>query len=456
MKKTKYSKELKIEVTKKFNQGHTPKKLVEEYNLTSGVQLVYLWNRKYSNLNYNNTNFCKELNIMANKLKKDFKDKSIKVYEKEIAKLKKQLKESNELVLLSNARYEILEKSIPSCTTEMIINMMKMSKKDLIQITKTKIYKHYSFCIIYKFEALYGMGTNKLINFFYVSKQGYSKFKRRFVLMSPIKIFKERLSLPGFPIFQRKVLKNVNFYIEQYFKTFKGFVSGANIINKWILETYNLNISIREIRKIQRENIFKMPTFQRKKRTNLGINKSNNYIRKDSIMNNFKKENVIEVDGSHMKIRIKGVLENQVVIFGYNWSNNNIISYSFDRTENSNNAFKVFNKIKSYVKNLSISIFLIQTDRGTAFANKMIFSFINRNSNFLTHSMSEAGFKHNAPTESLNGWVKNKFYKQYSNEFTSMEDFHNKFANFVEMWNLNHDFKYNINRKKQFANIANW
>ncbi len=190
-----------------------------------------------------------------------------------------------------------------------------------------------------------------------------------------------------------------------------------------------------------------MPTFQRNKRTNIGINKNNNYIRKDLVMNNFKKENVIGVDGSHMKIRIKGVLENQVVIFGYNWSNNNMVSYFFDRTENSNNAFKVFNKIKNYVKNLSISKFLIQTDRGTAFANKMIFSFINENSNFLTHSMSEAGFKHNAPTESLNGWVKNKFYKQYSNEFTSMEDFHNKFANFVEMWNLNHDFKYNINRK---------
>ncbi|WP_339030689.1 hypothetical protein [Spiroplasma endosymbiont of Cantharis nigra] len=72
MRKIKYSKELKIEVTKKFNQGHTPKKLVEEYNLISGVQLVYLWNRKYSNLNYNDTNFCKEFNIVANKLKKRF------------------------------------------------------------------------------------------------------------------------------------------------------------------------------------------------------------------------------------------------------------------------------------------------------------------------------------------------------------------------------------------------
>ncbi len=131
-----------------------------------------------------------------------------------------------------------------------------------------------------------------------------------------------------------------------------------------------------------------------------------------------------------MKIRIKGVLENQVVIFEYNWSNNNIVYYSFDRTENSNNAFKVFNKIKNYVKNFSISKFLIRTDRGTKYANKIIFSFINKNSNFLTHSIFEAGFKHNAPIESVNGWVKNKFYKQYSNEFTSMVDFHNKFANF--------------------------
>ncbi len=152
-----------------------------------------------------------------------------------------------------------------------------------------------------------------------------------------------------------------------------------------------------------------MPTFQRNKINNLGINKSNNYIRKDLVMNNFKKENVIGIDGSHIKIRIKGVLENHVVIFGYNWSNSNIVSYSFDRTENSNNAFKVFNRIRNYVKNLLICKFLIQTDRGTAFANKMIFSFINKNSNFLTHSMSEAGFKHNTPTESLNGWVKINF-----------------------------------------------
>ncbi|WP_339030706.1 hypothetical protein [Spiroplasma endosymbiont of Cantharis nigra] len=77
-------------------------------------------------------------------------------------------------------------------------------------------------------------------------------------------------------------------------------------------------------------------------------------------------------------------------------------------------TFCILDKVYS-VKNFSISKFLIQTDRGTALANKMIFSFINKNSNFLTYSMSEAGFKHNAPTESLNGWVKNKFYKQYSN-----------------------------------------
>ncbi len=60
MKKTKYSKELKVEVTKKFNQGHTPKKLVEEYNLNSGVQLVYLWN-------VDNKRLCPKIQDLSNK-----------------------------------------------------------------------------------------------------------------------------------------------------------------------------------------------------------------------------------------------------------------------------------------------------------------------------------------------------------------------------------------------------
>ncbi|WP_146063643.1 hypothetical protein [Williamsoniiplasma lucivorax] len=75
---------------------------------------------------------------MAKELKKEFKNPELKKLEKENNVLRKKLAEAEEVALLANAKYEILEKSMPSCTSQQILIMLMKDKKANLGITKTK------------------------------------------------------------------------------------------------------------------------------------------------------------------------------------------------------------------------------------------------------------------------------------------------------------------------------
>ncbi|AKU79672.1 hypothetical protein STURON_00426 [Spiroplasma turonicum] len=52
--------------------------------------------------------------------------------------------------------------------------------------------------------------------------------------------------------------------------------------------------------------------------------------------------------------------------------------------------------------------------------------------------MSRRGFKHNASTESLNRWVKEKFFKTYGCKFKNIQNFYDTLENlFITLTNYN-------------------
>ncbi|WP_170264679.1 hypothetical protein [Spiroplasma tabanidicola] len=59
--------------------------------------------------------------------------------------------------------------------------------------------------------------------------------------------------------------------------------------------------------------------------------------------------------------------------------------------------------------------------------------------------MSKKGFKHNVPTESLNGWIKQKFFATYGDRFANKECFYNLFEKFSKDYNNLQYIKYNWN-----------
>ncbi|WP_232306387.1 hypothetical protein [Spiroplasma helicoides] len=48
--------------------------------------------------------------------------------------------------------------------------------------------------------------------------------------------------------------------------------------------------------------------------------------------------------------------------------------------------------------------------------------------------MSKKGFKHNAPIESLNRWIKKNFIKFFGNKFENKENFYYYFKKFANIW----------------------
>ncbi|WP_157087597.1 hypothetical protein [Spiroplasma helicoides] len=145
---------------------------------------------------------------MSKKLNKVFISKDLKTKEKEnkvlkekIRILEKQLKFKKEEKLLAMASKEILEKSISSCTATIMLNVFKMSQKDKIMIMATKTYKHYACCQIYYFIAKHGLGTNRLISYFKIHKNTFSKFKLKNNLENPIIIFKNCIDFSDLPRF---------------------------------------------------------------------------------------------------------------------------------------------------------------------------------------------------------------------------------------------------------------
>ncbi|AKU79896.1 hypothetical protein [Spiroplasma turonicum] len=113
-----------------------------------------------------------------------------------------------------------------------------------------------------------------------------------------------------------------------------------------------------------------------------------------------------------------------------------MIAYNFDFSENS-----------QVVSNYKVDYSIIQMDRGTANTSNMVKNIIERYPNFVL-SMSEAGFKHNAPTEALNGWFKECFFAEYGNIFLIIQEFLNKFDEFIIKRNSLQTYIYNKKRSQ--------
>ncbi|WP_342269214.1 hypothetical protein [Spiroplasma endosymbiont of Aspidapion aeneum] len=107
---------------------------------------------------------------------------------------------------------------------------------------------------------------------------------------------------------------------------------------------------------------------------------------------------------------------------------------------------KVFKQISFFDKKNKRKL-IIQSDRGTAFANLKVYELM-KNDHQIIHSMSNSGFKHNSPTESLHGWIKQIFIRTFGDRSKDQLDFLNYFKLFINKWNYFKDINYNINRNK--------
>ncbi|AOG60918.1 hypothetical protein SHELI_v1c09710 [Spiroplasma helicoides] len=127
----------------------------------------------------------------------------------------------------------------------------------------------------------------------------------------------------------------------------------------------------------------------------LELKKHNIYVREDLVEINYIKQNIMGIDITNLKI------------FLDNRKNRSKISINSLVTD-----FRKWNKK------------IIHSDRDSAFANKVIFNYAKQN-DFIVHLMSKKVFKHNASTETLNWWIKQKFYKFSGNKFENKESFYN-------------------------------
>ncbi|PPE05793.1 hypothetical protein ELUCI_v1c00810 [Williamsoniiplasma lucivorax] len=311
---------------------------------------------------------------------------------------------------------------------------------------KDKIYKHFVFPTIYEFSFKFQISILKMCHYFHVSKAGYHKWVKRNSLISSVKIGDSLQNDLVLPKYKSKVDPRAQDLIQACFDKFKGLATGAKTINQWIIANFQTHISVKVIAKIRKENKLEMPSAERKKNNYAGINRNKKYRKDDMVGDNFQLENVIGIDGTEFKIFINNKLVKQNCMIAYDWSNSTIVGHHFNPTENSNSALKVLDMIEKYAKKNSQKM-IVQSDQGTAFVNKNVFSFIHKKRHQITHSMSNADFKHNAPTESLNGWVKSKFFLRFGNIYDSVEHFVSTFTEFIQMWNAQHFFIYNNNRK---------
>ncbi|AOG60353.1 hypothetical protein SHELI_v1c10470 [Spiroplasma helicoides] len=451
----KYSEDLKKNALKRYWSGENLDKIALEMNIKAGSQLIRIWDKKSKLTHYDSRiKTCKEVEIMSKKLKKEFVSKDLKTKEKEnkvlkekIRLLEKQLKFEKEEKILAMASKEILEKSIPSCTATIMLNMLKMSKKDKIMIMATKAYKHYACCQIYYFIAKHGMGTNRLISYFKIHKNTFSKFKLKNNLENPIIIFKNGLYFNDLPNFNSPKYTIAKKLIIDYNLKNNSLASGANLISKWIYVNKGVKVSEKMIRKIRVDHPWILNNPSRKKRSvkKSESKKHNIYVREDLVEMNYSRPNIIGMDGTNFKIFLNNGKNRSKIncLISYDWEKRTIVSYSFDKSENSNSALSVFKETNNYaIEKANQKI--IQSDRGSAFANELIFNYVNEN-DFIVHSMSKKGFKHNAPTESLNGWIKQKFYKTFGNKFENKENFYYYFKKFSNIYNNLQQIKYNFN-----------
>ncbi len=130
-------------------------------------------------------------------------------------------------------------KSTPSCTSTVMMNLMRMSKKDKINIQKSKIYKHYSCSQIYLYVANFNLNTNYLIKYFNISRTTYYRFKSKFNLLSPVDIFKNNLPIPHYHYIlvrniceQKGILTNLLENIRIFVLVIVAFLIELRFLNK--------------------------------------------------------------------------------------------------------------------------------------------------------------------------------------------------------------------------------
>ncbi|WP_041612590.1 hypothetical protein [Spiroplasma apis] len=360
--------------------------------------------------------------------------------------------------MLAIASKEILEKSIPSCTATILMNLLKMSKKEKIMIMATKAYKYYACSQMYYLVANYGMGTNRLINYFKVHKNIYSKFKTRLKLENPILLYKFKLKIPTINSFENERFENAVDLVKDFKEANNDVQTGSLLIRKWIFVNKNKRVSEKMINLIKREkpevfkNSFNRDNYKKTSYFNES-KKHNSYVRNNLIEMNFNTPNVVGVDGTNLKIELNNFYYKTKLncMISYDCDLKTIVAYNFDKNENSNSSLKVFKRINEYSVNTK-SNKVIQSNKGLAFSCEKIFEYINKNNN-IVHSMSKRGFKHYASTESLNRWVKEKFFKTYGCEFKNIQNFYDTFRKFVYNFNKLQFLKYNIFDQKKLTFI---
>ncbi|AKU79846.1 hypothetical protein [Spiroplasma turonicum] len=357
-------------------------------------------------------------------MQKDIENKLLK---KENQKLEKEIKNLKKEKLKDRAKIEFLEKRMPSC--------MNLSKEQMKIQTSKKAWKNDAYNIIF-YDNSVELNLKDKCKALFVNYSNYAKWKIK---------YHDILSRGKTTKLKRKYNKRAIELINKFTKL--NGASGARNVSSWITDNHAVNISYKIVNELRNNKLVKLPKIKRvaKKYTSQRGNVVPDLIKKDfKSQYNFHK---IGLDGSYLDLIINGKKTKILGEFAYNWYNRDMIAYNFDFSENSQVVSKTIMDIINVVSNYKVDYSIIQMDRGTANTSNIVKNIIECYPNFVL-SMSEAGFKHNAPTESLNGWFKECFFAEYGNIFLSIQEFLNKFDEFIIKRNSLQTYIYNKKRSQ--------
>ncbi|WP_339033453.1 hypothetical protein [Spiroplasma endosymbiont of Cantharis rufa] len=128
----------------------------------------------------------------------------------------------------------------------------------------------------------------------------------------------------------------------------------------------------------------------------------------------------IGLDCSWMHLNISNKKVKILGEFAYDWYTRQMIVFDFQNAENSTGVYNVLSKVQKIVSANLVEQSIIQSDRGTANTSFIVKRLFDKSNN-LTLSMSDVGFKHNSLIESLNGWHKDIFFKDYGDSFKTLK-----------------------------------
>lgn len=397
----KYSDKLKQEIVNRYLAGESAYQLAKEYNLSVPV-LIYQWANKINKIKLEN---CKlDLNdklLIENQYLKEqlkLKDKQLSAKEKELQK--------------EQLRGEFLKKHIPSDK--------KLCQREKEKILNLKYIKIKAFEYIEEYKLIYSV--NFMCDFLPVTRQAYYKW-----------IKKNKVRIIRIDYEKDKLIYNK---VKKFYNEF-NIITGIKNIKIYVEEKLNFQVGIHKLRKIN-QNI--MGLIKWKTNKNIGrdekTDKHHNLIRPDYIGNDYS------TTGKFQKLGMDGTWFNECFVNNtkcklmfemvYDLFDGTVITHKPDFTENKYLVGEVLLNVIDKARS-SEQIIYIQTDRGRANASKLV-KLIENNSS-LKLSMSNAGFKHNAPTESLNGWIKEKFYHTYGKKFKNYDELIQKFNEFIKNWN---------------------